>query len=230
MPKDCKIILVFDLDDTLYDEKTYVLSGFRAVAAHLKRKYRLNSDKTYNFMLKDLKANGRGKIFNNILSKYSLENKKRIRELLSVYRKHKPKMKLFGDSERILNRFKNLPLYVVTDGNVNVQSNKCRALKLEKYVDKIFITYRYGIENAKPSTHCFKKILKLENSNPENLVYIADNPKKDFVNLNSEGYKTIRIMRGMFKDFKAAKGYDAKHRIKSLDEITTRFINSLITK
>lgn len=230
MHKDSKIILVFDMDDTLYDEKTYVISGFRAVAAHLKRKYRLNSDETCNFMLKDLKENGRGKIFNNVLAKYSLENKKRVRELLSVYRKHKPKIKLYGDSERIFNRFKNYPLYIVTDGNVNVQNNKCRALRLENYVDKIFITYRYGIKNAKPNTYCFKKILKLENSGPANMIYVADNPNKDFVNLNREGYNTVRIMRGMFRDFKAAKGYDAKHRIKSLDEITIKFINSLNRK
>lgn len=230
MHKDSKIIIVFDLDDTLYDEKTYVLSGFRAVASHLKMKYGLNSAKSYKFMLKDLNKNGRGKIFNNILAKYSLENKKCVRELLSVYRKHKPQIKLFADSERILKRFAKYPLYVVTDGNVNVQNNKCRALGLGKHTDKIFITYRYGIKNAKPNTYCFKKILKLENSVPANLIYIADNPNKDFVNLNREGYNTVRILRGMFKNVNAGKGYDAGHAIKSLDEITVKFINSLKRK
>ena len=35
------MIIIFDLDDTLYDESTYVESSFRAVSTYLSNKYSL---------------------------------------------------------------------------------------------------------------------------------------------------------------------------------------------
>ena len=38
------MILVFDLDDTLYPERTYVESGFKAVADSLAQKFGFDAD------------------------------------------------------------------------------------------------------------------------------------------------------------------------------------------
>jgi putative hydrolase of the HAD superfamily len=221
------MILIFDLDDTLYNENSYVFSGFKSVSKYLEKCYKINSDESIYFMLKDLKKNGRGKIFDNILKKYSLYNKERVKKLLSIYRKHIPKIKLYNDSLTIFKRFSKVPKYIVTDGNINVQNIKCKALNLDKFMKKIFITYRYGFKNAKPSTYCFQKILKIEKAKPNNVIYIADNPNKDFVNLNKEGFHTVRIMRGMYSKVQVGKENDGMYRIKSLNEITIKFIKSL---
>lgn len=224
------MILVFDLDDTLYDEQSYVLSGLRSVSQYLNVNYEINRKESFSFMLKDFKKNGRGKIFNNVLEKYSLFTKKRLRKIISIYRLHKPKIKLYRDSLNIFNEFKNVNKYVVTDGNKIVQDIKCKALNLDKYMKKIFITYRYGIKYAKPCTYCFQKILKMEKTEPQNVIYIADNPNKDFINLNKEGFLTVRIMRGMFANVKVEKEQDGMFRIKSLNEITEEFIRFMNPK
>jgi putative hydrolase of the HAD superfamily len=222
-----KMILVFDLDDTLFNEETYVLSGFKSVSKFLQRNNNIDSKESLEFMMKDLKENGRGKIFNNLLVKYSIFTGKRLRKLISIYRMHKPEIKLYKDAFAILNKYNNISKYIVTDGNKIVQKIKCNALNLDKYMKEIFITYRFGIKYAKPSTYCFHKILDLEKANPGNVIYIADNPNKDFVNLNKEGFNTVRIMRGMFANVKVKKEQDGMYKIKSLNEITQKFINGI---
>lgn len=97
---------------------------------------------------------------------------------------------------------KNIPLYIVTDGNKIVQNNKIEALNLRKHIKKDFITHRFGKKHSKPSTYCFEKIRKLENVNPEDIVYIGDNPNKDFVNIKELGFRTIRIKKVPLKGFK----------------------------
>jgi putative hydrolase of the HAD superfamily len=37
------MIIVFDLDDTLYEEITYVRSGFKAVANYLSKNYKIET-------------------------------------------------------------------------------------------------------------------------------------------------------------------------------------------
>jgi putative hydrolase of the HAD superfamily len=51
------------------------------------------------------------------------------------------------------------------------------------------------------------------------MIYIGDNPFKDFFNCNKVGIKTVRVMRGMYKEIKVSKFYDAKIKIKNLSEL-----------
>jgi putative hydrolase of the HAD superfamily len=108
---------------------------------------------------------------------------------------------------------------LVTDGNKIVQRNKINAMNLDSFFKKIFITYQYGIKYSKPSLYCFKKIIEAEKAEWKNLVYIGDNPYKDFVNLNRMGAQTIRIRRGPYKNTITSKGCDAKIQISNLEEL-----------
>ena len=51
------------------------------------------------------------------------------------------------------------------------------------------------------------------------MVYIGDNPIKDFVNCNKVGIKTIRIMKGEFKNYINRFPCDAKYKIKQLKDL-----------
>ena len=212
------MILVFDLDDTLYEERTYVLSGFRAVAGYLKREYKLPYEKVLHRLTAELK-NGRGRIFDNVLGRYNLNNPTLIKKCLSIYRLHKPKISLHRDAVRCLERFRGNSIYIVTDGNKIVQANKIAALKLNTRVNRVFITHRFGLEKAKPSPYCFMKIMQLEKTTPDKIVYIGDNPTKDFVGIKPFGFKTIRILRGNYKDLRPKKKFKADIDIIDLDEL-----------
>jgi putative hydrolase of the HAD superfamily len=100
-----------------------------------------------------------------------------------------------------------------------VQLRKVRALKIEKYFKKIFITHRYGIKNSKPSIHCFSLIKQAEGCSWNDMVYIGDNPAKDFVNLNNVGMHTIRVLTGSHANVVANFKYNAKISIPSFNDL-----------
>ncbi len=221
------MIIVFDLDDTLYEEITYVKSGFRAVANYLSGKYSLSSDKIYSELYDVLEEKGRGSIFNEILNKYNILSKREIKKCVTVYRKHQPNIKLTKVSINCINRFSDYSKYIVTDGNKMVQSTKIRALNLEKYFRKCLVTHNYGIDKAKPSTYVFHKILEWEKAKPTDLVYIGDDPKKDFINLKKEGFQTIRVLTGTYKYLKMPEIYEAEFVINTLDEVDINLIENI---
>ena len=61
------MILIFDLDDTLYEEITYVKSGFLEVSKYANKKYGFNIDSSLNYMNNTLEMLGRGKVFDEFL-------------------------------------------------------------------------------------------------------------------------------------------------------------------
>ena len=57
------MIIVFDLDDTLYQEMSYVQSGLKAVANEMAEKYNLDSNVIYKEALDILEKSGRGLLY-----------------------------------------------------------------------------------------------------------------------------------------------------------------------
>lgn len=211
------MILVFDLDDTLYDELTYVKSGFKKVADFGENYFKVESNNSYKFMINYLNQNGRGHIFDAWLLKIGKFTKNNLRKCIQIYRSHEPIIKIFPESYKVLNMYYNkYPIYMVTDGNKLVQQKKIHALKVDVFFKKIFITHRFGINNCKPSLTCFKKIKQIELSNWQEIVYVGDNPKKDFVNLNKVGAFTVRVKTGSHSSIISDKDYEAKKIIDNL--------------
>lgn len=214
-----KKVIVFDMDDTLYDENVFVKSGFKAVSKFLENNYQLNCDYTYQWMWNRLSENGRGAIFDDLLKLNGLYGKTLVKKCLSIYRLHKPSIQLPQDSKNILEELQSYPLYLVTDGNKIVQSNKVKALGLEQFMKKCYITHRYGVCHSKPSPFCFQLIAQKEKVEPYNIVYIGDNPSKDFVGIKPLGFRTIRIMQGQHKQKNLSKDYEADRQIRSILEL-----------
>jgi len=222
------MILVFDLDDTLYDEKQFVYSGFLEVANWISEMSKTSSNVIYESMVKDLSVNGRGEVFNNALKKYFHITKKNIKKCISIYRLHKPRINLEKDVVDLLMELgKTYKLYIVTDGNKIVQNNKIKYLGVEKYIKKAFITYRYGLTASKPSLKCFEIIKNIEKINWQELVYIGDNPNKDFVNLNKVNAITIRVLQGDYANIEVTNEYDAKFKIDKLTDLKMLIKNNL---
>ncbi len=219
------MIPIFDLDDTLYPEASFVESGFRAVAVSLNIEYGWSVEESMKYMLQILRAEGRGLIFDKLLAMHGISNKKIIKSCVDTYRHHKPNISISSQVETILSNLDTTP-YLVTDGHKIAQSNKVEALNLERWFQKIYITHRYGIKNAKPSLHCFELIKKREKCQWSSMYYVADNPTKDFVNLNNVGVVTIRVKTGEHREKVAMLGYEAKHIIEDitkLPELIERF-------
>jgi len=221
------MVIVFDLDDTLYEELSYVKSGFRQVSKFMEQAFSIPAAKAYPFMRKRLRA-GRHQIFDETLKIFNCYSKKNVQKCLNVYRQHKPSIRLWKNANHCLNAFRDVPLYLVTDGNKIVQHNKILALGLSDRMKFCFITHIYGIKKAaKPSPYCFFKICERENVSPGDVIYVGDNPVKDFIGLNKLGFKTIRVLTGAHKGLSGKKGHDASVSIKSLRDLNRALINKI---
>jgi putative hydrolase of the HAD superfamily len=213
------MVLIFDLDDTLYDERTYVESGFRAVAQWGKSMFGWDADRSFSMMMSVLDSEGRGAVFNRWLEGNGIRSKKVIQECVRVYRHHKPDISLLDATMNLLVSLISSPLYLVTDGHKIVQSNKIEALGIASNFRHCYITHRYGVASAKPSLRCFELIKARERCDWSEMVYVGDNPAKDFVSLNSVGAHTIRVKTGMHKDAVAKPGFEAQHVIADLHQL-----------
>ena len=88
-----------------------------------------------------------------------------------------------------------LKLGIVTDGNRETQQLKLTAVQAASLFDFIYKTDEYGKDYWKPSPKIFELIKEETNSSFNEMVYIGDNPRKDFYIRKSLGIKTFRIVR-----------------------------------
>ena len=208
------MVLVFDLDDTLYDELTFVRRGLRAVAEWGEAAYGWDAAPSYRTMSHLLATKGRGRIFNDWL-----QGRGCVRTAVHVYRHHRPRIALWGTAAVALAAVRSHPCYLVTDGHKIVQANKIEALRLTDRFKHAYITNRYGRANAKPSTYCFDLIRRREGCEWSDMAYVADNPAKDFVSLNPLGVHTVRVLTGQYRGVHSHNGFEARHRIRTLSTL-----------
>ncbi|WP_426024692.1 HAD family hydrolase [Brevundimonas sp. PWP3-1b1] len=222
------MILIFDLDDTLYDESRFVDGGLKAVARHGEVNWGWDAVESLDRLRDILAREGRGKVFDQWLQGHDAWSRGRVRDCVRAYRNHSPDIALFPAGRRMVDRYgARGPLYLVTDGHKIVQRNKVDALALWPDFQRIFITHRFGVAAAKPSTHCFERIRAETGCAWPDMVYVGDNPAKDFVNLNPLGVLTVRVLTGAHKDTQALPSHDALITIPDLDALpdalATRF-------
>jgi putative hydrolase of the HAD superfamily len=146
---------------------------------------------------------------------------------VSVYRGHKPDISLYQEAADCLDRIVSVPVYVVTDGHKTVQRSKLQALGLYDRVKFCFITYRYGIKNSKPSPYCFLKICAREKTTPDKVVYVGDNPHKDFVGIKPYGFKTIRVLTGQYSEVQESSEFEAHIKVSSLAGVNMELLRQL---
>jgi putative hydrolase of the HAD superfamily len=112
-------------------------------------------------------------------------------------------------------------LGLLTDGFLPAQQLKVHALGIEKYFKHIIYTEQFGRQFWKPSPVGFQKLLESLNVQPQNAVYIADNPQKDFIAPNDLGILTVRIIRstGLHSALPDDPASPAKHTIRQITQL-----------
>ena len=198
-------VLIFDLDETLYPEESYVKSGYKAVAARLyeDKVLALSERQIYLSLEKSLKCGDRFRAFQNLLISQNCFSKALLRQMIKWYRSHVPNISCYQDVLDVWPMLAQFRKYIVTDGNALVQEIKVRALEVDNLVDKVFVTHRYGLGASKPNLKCFDLIRIRERCAWEEMVYVGDDPSKDFVNLNAMGATTVRVRTGRFANVQA---------------------------
>ena len=188
--------IVFDLDDTLYPEREFVLSGFRAVAQWAETHLGIQHDQGYADLCALYESGMRGDTFNRWLAAQGLTDEALIPQLVQVYRQHLPRLTPFPEAPDLLARLhRRYRLGLVSDGYLDVQQRKLVALGLEPYFDAVVLSDEWGRDAWKPSIKPFRAILQQLEVAAASAIYVADNPLKDFLGARQVGIFTVRIQR-----------------------------------
>lgn len=226
--------VVFDLDDTLAPEYLFVKSGYMAVAREI---YNECSDKElnvsmgevkdiYNVLIDEFNKDHRN-VFNRVLATLGLaEDKDFIMNLVKLYREHEIDTEIYKFYDDVVPAIEKLKSYgyklgILSDGFSVSQHNKAKALGVENYFDKIIFTEDLGADCSKPSPAGFDALCQYFDVKPEEMVYIGDNPKKDFAIKQSRLIKTMRIYRegSVYANAEYKDGIKEDASINSLLEI-----------
>jgi putative hydrolase of the HAD superfamily len=211
------VIVALDLDDTLYPEETFVRSGFRAVARALAERWGVDPGEAFDVMWRSLSENGRGSQFDDVVAHFGVRQS--VAQLVSVYRRHEPDITLPEESRLALEALAPRPLYVVTDGHKVVQQAKIDALGIGPLLRHSYVTHRYGIRHRKPSTRVFELMMGRERCAPGDIVYVGDDPAKDFRGIRPLGIHTIRVLTGRHAVVDVASDHDAEVTVAGMREV-----------
>ena len=177
-------VIVFDLDDTLYSEKSYVESGYKAISHYIHALYQ------HDFFTAIQNNLSNDNVLLAALVEVGLPESL-LPQLIQIYRYHWPEISLLPNAAKLLEKLKALDkkIYLITDGRSLTQRLKVNALNIQDYFQSVYISEEQGFE--KPSLHSFEKITALEPN--KRIVYIGDNPKKDFVAPKALKWSTIGV-------------------------------------
>ncbi len=221
------MVIIFDLDDTLYDESQFIRSGFKAVAKYLAPLLNLNQENIVSDLEKEC-AQQRDLVFNRFLAKHKITSEQVIDHCVGIYRYNEPSLSLYPEALPCFERLENYPLYVLTDGNRIVQWNKFLALGLQPIMKKCVCTDEYGLYRNKPSSYCFEKICEWEKISPSQVVYVADNPYKDFIGIKPLGFRTVRVLTGANAKAWVFPRWDGDMKIMNLGALDVPMLKKLI--
>jgi len=216
--------VVLDVDDTLYPERDFVLSGFAAAGNWLRCERGIDG---FTACATSLFERGRrGKIFDEALSKLGLGvDRALVAELVRIYRDHRPRLAMFPDAQRALKWLVGrVNVAVLTDGYASVQRNKIAALDLDYRIELRIITDELGgREYWKPHTISFRRVMERYPGDPAGFLYVGDNPRKDFIAPRALGWRTVRILRpgGEHSDYVASDCEAADVTIPDLIDLLT---------
>jgi putative hydrolase of the HAD superfamily len=186
---------VFDLDDTLYLERDYVQSGFRE--AGLWAAKHLGIPDFADRARKCFNQGSRSRVFDEVLLAAGYEPQPGlVADLVSIYRTHRPEISLSLDAERCLQSLiGRAQCALITDGPLESQRSKVRALGLETKMRPIVYTAEWGTGYCKPDPRSFRYVEEAQESRALRLVYVGDNPAKDFAGPKALGWITVRVRR-----------------------------------
>lgn len=165
--------IIFDLDDTLYNEKQYIKSGFQAIAEYLNLKDA--AGKLWTCFESGSPA------IDTYLSEIGKMEKKE--DCVKIYREHMPNIMLKdGVKDNIIElKRKGIKVGIITDGRSIGQRNKIKALGLDEIIEDIIITDELGGEQFRKPCDIAFRIMQRKWMIPfEQIMYVGDNMHKDF--------------------------------------------------
>jgi putative hydrolase of the HAD superfamily len=214
---DPSVHLVFDLDDTLYNEVDYARSALAFAGGLIEASFQLENAAS---SLLETFDNGQHDAIGALWKTHALPPAARS-DVIAAMRGHQPTIDLPPDSVEALTGLETqgIKWSLLTDGRSLTQRLKIEALRLTNY-SGVYISEEREVR--KPELKAYSQIAD-DQPDACKFWYIADNPAKDFVVPNALGWNTIMVRdRGQNihpQNLNVPEPFRAKVEISCLAEI-----------
>jgi len=190
--------VLFDLDDTLYDQATWLTGAWDAVAAAATPRV---EPRSLRAALRAICAQGsdRGSIIDRALAHVGHADVA-VAPLLARFRSHAPpRLTPYSGVVDALEALRcQVATGLVSDGDPTIQRNKLRALGLESHFDIVVFSDELGRELRKPSPVPLLAALVALGVDPRDAVHVGDRPDKDVAAAVAAGMRAIRVRTGEY--------------------------------
>ena len=208
--------VVFDMDDTIYLERDYVRSGFRAIGRLLHRDHGVEGagERAWQLFL----DGHRSTTFDVVLDEHDLPGDLVV-ELVECYRRHRPAIEPLAGPTAAVARLRAIArLGLISDGPFESQRAKADALGVDDWSQATILTAELGDGRGKPAPDAF---VEIERRVPDAswYAYIGDNPRKDFVAPRELGWRTVRVRRPGSLHQELDSGDDVDIEVDDLSDI-----------
>jgi putative hydrolase of the HAD superfamily len=188
--------VIFDLDNTIYDERDYFKGTFKAICELLESDEK-NQDKIFDICVNELSTYGTAapNFFLHLVHVLNLDEKYH-KTFYELHKKSREKISLYDDAKNILHSLKESKkkIAIITNGGAVVQRNKINLLGIGDLFDCICIARDVGAE--KPNQEPYAFVMNQLSVSGQDCIYIGDNPHIDFSAAKELGMTTIRLRRG----------------------------------
>jgi putative hydrolase of the HAD superfamily len=137
----------------------------------------------------------RDRVFDLWLEERGLPPELWVPAMIKVYRSHVPQIEMYPGARECLIRRRAAGgrMGLVTEGYQEVQKAKIEALRLEQLIDATVISDENSRGEWKPSPRPFQRLVEVTQAAPERILYVGDNPAKDFLGARDLGLGTVRM-------------------------------------
>ncbi|MGE3507429.1 MAG: HAD family hydrolase [Vicinamibacterales bacterium] len=185
--------VLFDLDDTLYPQRRFVLSGFAVASRHLGVVAGRPTRELFRTLTGEFRRGQRGREFQSCLHRLGLPEST-VATLVALVRAHDPRLRLPRATRDALEALRaDWRIGVVTNGDPAIQARKIRALGVAPLVDEIVYAAEYGSGGGKPDPEPFEAALARLGVPPHRAVFVGDSEICDVQGATAVGLHTVRV-------------------------------------
>ncbi len=185
-------IIIFDLDNTLYDESTYLFPVYEKIAQFVEKNVGGVADDYSSYLMDTFRSEGHHKLFDKFMSHFNLSLE--MGDLLYLLRHNEAPLKVYDEIKDLLTYLlsNDKEVVILTNGNVEQQRNKVKNLDIQFMLPKIEVIYA-NIFSPKPSPFCVHKIIEERKVKRKDVIFIGDlmvdrdtakNAGIDFINID----------------------------------------------
>ncbi|MEK6914827.1 MAG: uridine diphosphate-N-acetylglucosamine-binding protein YvcK [Nanoarchaeota archaeon] len=188
--------IIFDLDNTLYDNEFLTESVLdKVVSLMIEKGMKCNIEEGINRFKEIINLNPNSNKIKELAESFGCYDENIINAGNDIYRNPDfEELVIYSDTKEVLEKLKgNYKLILISQGNFESQNKRIDILGIRDYFDEILLS-NHGMKKEN-----FEKILNKSGFKPNQILVVGDRIDNEIKIGNELGMKTCRIMKGKYK-------------------------------